>query len=251
MGQPNPPGDNVPLYEGLGADWNDIVGAFPEEKRAELAPLLKERISGYQSQLEAYKPWDDFQKSGITPEHVNTALQIQSVIENNPQQVYEAIGNSLGISAKQAEKVVDKLENTNPTQDNPELATLRQQVETMAQLMIAQRDGSVRENAVAQEEAALEAAFQGLKKKYGDVDEVAEEQILMRMNQKDMSIEEAYNDYSNFVSSIRKTRPAPMVMGSGGSIPSRAIDPTKLDSKGTKSLVAQMLDHANATRTGP
>jgi hypothetical protein len=247
MGQPNPPGD-LPLVEGLGPEWNDIVGAFPEEVRGELAPKLKERVSQYQSQLEAYKPWDDFQKSGITPDHVNTALQIQSVIENNPQQVYEAIGKSLGITPAQAEKVVDKLERTPPSQDNPELATLRQQVETMSQIMIAQRNGSVKEQEAAAMDAQLEADMNGLKKKYGDIDDIAEQQILMRMMQNGNSPEEAYQEHSNFVSSIRKTRPAPMIMGASGSIPSRAVDPTKLDNKGTKNLVAQMLDHANQQR---
>lgn len=242
MGQPNPPGDNVPLYEGLDPSWNDIVGAFPEDKRAELAPLLKERISGYETQLDSYKPWADLQKSGITPDFAGTAVQLFTTIENNPREVYETIGKHLGITTAEVKEVAESLEEEGQS-DDPRLATLQQQVETMTQIMLAQRHQNTKEQLVAEQESALEKSITDLKQKYGN--DINEEQILMRMMHKDMSAEDAYQEYSNMVSEIRKTRPAPMVMGTGGTVPNRAIDPAKLDGKSTRNLVAQMLDHAN------
>jgi hypothetical protein len=237
MGQPNPPGDNVPLFEGLGSEWNDIVSAFPEDRRSELAPLLKERISAY----EPLKQWEYLQKSGITPEHASTALNIYSVIENNPRDVYEAIGKSLGITTAEAKEVVEEIQDGDS--EDPRMAHLQQQVETMAQVLLAQRNQTMEEKRIAEQEMELDNELKSLSQKYGDV---PEKHILMRMQHMDMSAEEAYKDYMSDAEQIRARRPAPFVMGAGGSIPSKQIDVRKLDNKSTKSLVAQMLDHANA-----
>jgi hypothetical protein len=70
----------------------------------------------------------------------------------------------------------------------------------------------------------------------------------MRMLHKNMSAEEAYAEYSGRVSEIQKRRPAPVIMGAGGSVPNRGIDVKKLDNEGTKNLVAQMIQHANDGR---
>lgn len=242
MGQPTPPGD-MPLYEGLGPEWNDIVGAFPEAQRAELAPKLKERISSYESQLEGYKGWDDFQKSGITPDHAKTALDLFSTIENNPQQVYDTIGKYLNISPAQAQEVVEEIEENG---SDAEIKALKQQIDTLSQIQLAQHQMTQQEQLAAEQDAQLDAEISGIKKKYGD--DIPEDEILMRMMHKNMTAEQAYQEYSQRVDDIRSRRPAPMLLGNGGSVPSRAIDPRKLDSKGTKDLVTQMLDHANAER---
>lgn len=242
MGQPNPPGD-LPLIEGLDSSWNDFVSAIPEDKRAELGPKLKERISGYESQVKSFEPWAEFQKSGVTPEHAGTALQVFSVIENNPKEVYEAIGRSLGITTAEAKEVVKEIEAGDP--EDPRIKTLQEQVDTLAQITLAQRQLSTQEQEAAEQDELLENELGDLKKKYGDF---PEDEIVMRMLHKGLTAEDAFAEYNGRVTEIQKRRPAPMIMGSGGTIPSKAIDPTKLDSKSTKQLVAQMLDHANSAR---
>jgi polyhydroxyalkanoate synthesis regulator phasin len=248
MGQSNPPGDNVPLIEGLGPEWNDIVSAIPEDKRGELGPKLKERVSAYDNQLKEYEPWAQFQKSGINPQQVGSALDLYTVIENNPREVYDTIGKHLGLTPAEAKAVVDeaqKQQQTGVASTDPQLVALQNQVETMSQIMLAQRQMSAKEQAEAQAEVALESDLSDLKKKYGDYNE---NEIIMRMLHQDMTAEEAYQDYSGFVDQIRSRRPSPMVMGSGGHVPTRTLDPTKLDSKQTKNLVAQMMEQANAER---
>lgn len=246
MGQPNPPGD-LPLIEGLGSEWNEFVSAFPEDKRAELGPRLKERITAQTSQYEPLKQWEEFQKSGITPEHASTALNLFSIIENDPKQIYDTLGNYLGLTkaeTKEAIKEIKEIQEDNP--NDPRIATMQQQIDTMTQILLSQRQMTAQEQLVAEQEATLKQEIDGIKQKYGN--DVPEEEIVMRMLHKDMSAEDAYQEYSNMVSEIRKRRPAPMIMGSGGVVPNRTIDPTKLDSKQTKDLVAQMFDHANAER---
>lgn len=240
MGQPTPPGD-MPLVEGLGPEWNDIVSAFPEDVRSEIAPKLRERVSQYESQIEQYRPWEEFNKSGITPEHAQTALGLFSTIENNPREVYETLGKHLGISPQQAKEVVEDLDEADQT--DPEIQRLKQQVDTLAQITLAQRQQETQAQIQQEQDEKLESELAEIKKKYGN--DVPEDEIVMRMLYKDMTAEQAYQEYSSYADEIRRRRPAPMVLGSGGAVASRAIDPRKLDSPGTKSLVAQMLDHAN------
>lgn len=241
MGQPIPPGDNVPLYEGLDASWNDIVGALPEDKRAELAPALKSRIDDYEQKL---APWQEFTKSGIEPGHLNTALSVYSAIETNPRAAYEAIGKHLGITPQQAQQAVQEVQETidEGDEDDPRIMTLQNQVNTLTQIALAKRQEEENARIQQEQDSALERELSALRKKYDDVDE---QQVLMYMQHNDLSAEDAYKAYTARDAQLRQRRPAPMVMNSGGgTIPKPGIDPTKLDSAGTKSLVIQMLQQA-------
>lgn len=236
MGQPIPPGENTPLYEGLDASWNDVVSALPEDRRSELAPRIKERIDAYKP-LEA---WKDLQTSGITPEFASTAVSLYSVIENNPRQVYDTLATHLGITPAQAKEAVETMQEVTD-EDDPRIATLQQQVDTLAQIALAQRQQTAAEQMAAEQEAALSKELEDLTKKYGEIDE---DEILMRMLHKNVTAEQAYQEYANKVSELRKRTPAPRLIGQGGVVPRNAIDPTKLDSAGTKDLVAQMMQRA-------
>lgn len=245
MTNPTPPGD-FPLYQDLGAEWNDIVSAFPEDRRSELAPLLKSRID---AQIEPLKPWSEFSSQGVTPDHAKTALELQRVIEENPREVYEKIGQYLGITPQQAQQVVKESEAQAEDDDDPRIKTMQQQLDTLAQIALAQRQQESQAQMLAQQEAELEKQLSGLAKKYGDFDE---EEVVMRMLHRDMTPEQAYLDYVNKVQEIRRRPIAPMVMGgSGGSIPRPSIDVKGLDNAKTKDLVVQMLQQAQAERNRP
>ena len=242
MGQPTPPGD-MPLIEGLGSEWNEFVSAIPEDQRAALAPKLKERVTDYETRIESYKPWEELQKSGITPEHANTAVGLFATIENNPREVYETLGKHLGISTEQAQQVVEELDEADGT--DPEIQRLKQQVDTLSQITLASKQQERQAQLAAENDAKLDAEIAGVKKKYGE--HVPEDELLMRMLHKGMTAEQAYQEYSSRVNDIRSTRPSPMLLGGGsGAIPQKTIDPTKLNNKDTKSIVAQMLDHSNS-----
>jgi hypothetical protein len=242
MGQPNPPGD-IPLVEGLDASWNDFVSAFPEEQRAELGSKFKERVS----EFDKYKQWDDLTKSGITSDQASYALNLASAIESDPKAVYETLGAHLGITPQEAKQAIKEIKQEQPAadsgNDDTELAKLRHTVETLSQIQLAQRQQTVQEQLAEQQDAQIQSDLEGLAKKYGDVNE---KQILMRMLHLDMSPEEAYQDFMSDANEIRKTRPAPYIMGAnGGTIPARQIDPTKLGNKDVKDVVAQMLEQGN------
>lgn len=236
MGQPNPPGD-IPLYDGLGTEWNDIVGAFPEDRRNELAPILKSRLDSY----EPLKQWEDFHKSGITPDQASAALNVFKILEDNPRQVYDVIGQHLGLTKQEVKEVVENVNDGVTAEEDPRIAAMQNQINVLSQIALSQRDQEIAAKTNAEQDAALEREMTALKKKYSDVNE---REILMRMAYGDMTAEQAYQDYANLVSEARTRRPAPMVMGSGGAIPRNAIDVKKLDPLGVRNLTAQMMQHA-------
>lgn len=245
MGQPNPPGD-LPLIEGLDTSWNEIVNYIPEDKRTEFGPKLKERVTSLTSDYEPLKQWEDLQKSGITPEDAGNALSILTTIENNPQQVYETLGKYLesqGLTPKQAKEAVEGMQE-GETSEDPRIAYLQQQIETMAQILLAQRDQTSQARLAQEADAEIDKQLKGLEKKYGK-GSFDENEILMRMAYNDMDAEQAYQDYTGFVTKVRTSRPAPMLLGSGGHIPTNtAPDVRKMDSKQTKDFVAQIMQNA-------
>lgn len=246
MGQPNmptPQDSNVPLIEGLGPEWNDIVGAIPEEQRAVIAPKLKERITSYES----LKPWEDFAKQGVTPELARTSIDLYKVIENNPREVYETIGKHLNITPAQAQQAVEEMQEEidEGDDDDPRIKKLQQQVDTLAQIALTKNQQEIQAKAQADADAKLEQEIVAVKKKYGD--DIPEKHIIMRMLHLDMTAEQAAQDYIKEVEDIRSRRPAPWVLGgSGNAVPNKQIDPTKLSGQETRNVVAQMFQHAAA-----
>lgn len=230
-----PPG-NAPLFEGLGTEWNDIVGAFPEDKRAELAPKLKERIDSFTP----LKQYEDFHKSGVTAEQIQNALNLSSVVENHPRQVYDKIAEYLGITSQQAEEVVEEVEQAAEDGD-PRFEAMKKQLDILSQIVLQEKQSQTQKQLQSQADAEIDKELNAVKKKYGEIDE---QQILMRMAHLGMTAEQAYQDYTKRDSEIRKRRPAPILLGNGQAVPNQPVDYTKLSSEDTKKWVAQMLEHS-------
>jgi hypothetical protein len=240
-GAPTPQDSNVPLIEGLGPEWNDIVGAIPEDQRATLAPKLKERISSYES----LKPWQEIAQQGVDPVFARTALDVYRAIEHNPRDVYETIGQHLGITPAQAQQGVEQMQQeiNDGDPEDPRIQELQAKVDTLSNIMLAQHQQETQAAAAAEADKKIAAEISAVQKKYGDI---PEEQLLMRMMHMDMTAEQAAQDYVKFVESIQKRRPAPFVLGGAGTIPNRQIDPTKMTGPETRNVVAQMMAQAAA-----
>lgn len=249
MVQPTPPGD-IPLFDGLGSEWNDVVGALPEDRRSELAGSIKSRMDSYAP----LKQWEELQKSGVDPQFVGTAIDLYRTIENNPRATYDAIGKYLGISPQEAQQVVQQIQEDDGEDEDPRDARmnrLQQQYDTMAQLMVAQRQQETQQKMVASEEAKLERELKALEAKHG-AENVNQREIIMRMLQFDMTAEQAFEDFESLASGIRQRRPSPMVMSgsNGSSVPRQTIDPKTLSRADTKSLVVQMLQNGSNAANG-
>jgi hypothetical protein len=248
---PTPNDSAIPLVEGLDASWNPVLSSIPEDKRAEAASVIKERNSQYTQLEKDFEPWSDFNKSGITPDTAQFALDLYYAMEHQPEQVYAALGKHLGVSAREVKTAME--ESTESTEQpagsagdvdftqHPTFQQMKQQMDAMAQILIANRDAETQTQQQREQDAALEKEMSALKSKVGEFDE---REILMRMAQLDMNAEEAYEDYSSFVNKVRGKQPAPFVIGGGGAAPRPALDVKKMNDKQTKDLVTQMIEHS-------
>lgn len=250
--KPGDPSSGIPLIEGGNPAWNDLVQYIPQEKRTEAANVLKEWDSSYNKLQEEHAPWRDFAKSGISPEYADTAFKFMSVAERDPQMVYQRLGEFLGISTEEVKEMAEESKpsddgTTTPSLDietHPAYQKLQQTVDTLSKIVVAQHQSELTSAEEKKQEAALEKELSMLKDKHGDF---PEREIVMRMLHAGMTPDEAMADYNKLVSEIRGRSAAPMLLGSGGPIPKPGVDPQKLDSKGTKDLIVQML---NASERG-
>jgi hypothetical protein len=254
-GAPTPDNANIPLLQGIDADWNDVIKYIPEDKRAEAGQHLATRVAKYKETEAAYEPWKEFSGSGVDPQYAQQALLVLDALENRPQEVYELLQKHLGLTPQQAAQVVNQQQQTQQTTEepefdfsaHPEFQAMKRQLDAASQILLARRNEEQQMVERAQADQALEDDINALKSKVGN--NIPEREILMRMayggsDGNTLSAEEAYADYMESVKNIQKYRPSPLVMGGGGPIPTSPIDVKKLDSAGTKSLVVQMLENA-------
>lgn len=246
MGGPDdddtPTPNSMPLVEGGNPAWNDVLQYVPEDKRTEVVPKLQEWDNNYKQVQESLTPWKQFVDSGVDPETAQIALNVLQTIETNPEAVYEAIGKSLGISKQEAEELVEEVTEEGQANGSgitqEQFEALAKQSNAMAQILLAKRE----EETLAQQEAELNKELATLKEKYGDF---PENEIVYRMLHSDMSAEDALKDYAKFEENLFRSRPvAPRVLSGGGMIPQPKVDPVKLDDRGTRDHVAEMLKAA-------
>lgn len=117
---------------------------------------------------------------------------------------------------------------------NPEFQQMKETQDQMAQIMVQQNQ----QNEENEADAELEREFEDLHEKHGDFDEGYVLSQMMSGAEPEEAVE-AYNEFVNRIRSEEK-RP-PTVMGEGGSVTSSNVDPSKLDSKGRKAMIQDML----------
>lgn len=232
--------------------WSTYLDDLPESVRPLVAPKFEEWDKNVQqlvgkvhSQYEGYKDWEPI-ASEYDPEIALQALQLMEALNEDPRRVYDALAENFGYNTPppnsgqgQGNDNADFLDlEGNPVVD-PRLQTVEEMTNAMAEILLEQQ----RIQQDAQEDARLDSYLQELADKHGEYDE---EYVLAQMH---MGIdgEQAVQKYQQLVAQARQSQsPAPTVLGSGGGLPSQAIDVNSLDSKATKSLVAQFLAQAHS-----
>lgn len=237
--------------------WKDVLEIVPEAFHSQVTPHLQKWDKNYQeginkvhSQYEPYKPYID---GGVTPEQLNYALQVAEAIEQRPQEVIEALQeyyNTVNPQAntQQAQGGANTGEQGQVDQEipeflqHPEIQKLQKTVETMANIMVQQNHMTQEQ----QEDQALSQELDRLHTEKGDFDE---EWVLTRAaNNPNIPIEKHVDAYNEFVTGLiaqQRRPPGPKVMGAGGNAPDNQVDVKKLDDKGRREMVANLLRDAN------
>lgn len=242
---------------GMNPAWNDLLGIVPSQLHSQVTPHLQKWDQNYQQGIQKvhsqYEPWKPFIDNGVDPEQVEFSLGLMNAISTNPQEVMTALqewidseGGQDGQNGQQGQfdQTQQRSDQYDPNDitSHPKFREMEEALQTMAQLMLNQRETEQAE----QEDKQLDAEITRLQndEQLGGFDE--KWVLSLVANNEGMSLEDGVKEFhslrENLVTNSR--RPGPPVLGSGGAFPNSTPDPRKLDSKDTRNLVASMLQQA-------
>lgn len=246
-------GDNVTGQQGttgstggINPSWNEYLEGVPQEFHDKITPAFEKWDKGVQERFnkvhQTYEPWKPFLDAGVDAETATFAIKLLNQINENPQMVYEALGNYYNLSGTpsgQGQKEPEEKIEEDPYAQK--FADLERQNQIMAATLVQNREREM----AAQAEAQLDQELAAARKKYGEYDE----RFVLSYMSSGMSADEAAKAYIEFRDAERaKFGAKPLIMGSGGGIPQLNTDVRKLSDAGARDLAMQMLAHAKAER---
>lgn len=215
----------VPLVEPIFKKWDSDTGKKFQEVHSQYEPL---------------KPWQDFAQNGVSPEDALRGLVLLQKLQENPQEVYNQLGQAFGFGVEQGQQQELDDEFQGPSlESDPKFQQMEHMTRTMAEYLVQQEQ---QQRAFAADQA-VDQELSALKQKHGDFDEGF---VVTQMLQGKTG-EQAVQMFNQVVENAMKQRQrpvAPTVMNSGGGVPSSPVDIGKASSKEVKNLVQQYLAQA-------
>jgi hypothetical protein len=257
--QPQLPGTEQTQQEKMNPAWESMLSKLPQGLHGLVTPDLKQWDQNYQqgiqqvhSQYEGYKP---FLEQGVNPEALNNALLVQQALEANPEQFIRTVAEYYNLQLGEQGQTDQQEELTGDeeglpfdiTQD-PRFQQYQQMTELMAQQMLTQNQQQ--QDAVMDQQ--VESEFAAAREKLGDFNENL---VIQQMLITGQSVEEAAQTVNEMIQGeVAKHRNpganAPIIMGSGGGLPSQQTPVSDLSPQDRRSLVAQRLAAAQQATGG-
>jgi hypothetical protein len=254
-GDPGSGGNNNQPDTGGHPAWDEVLSLIPEEQRPAATEKLRawdtgvnERFTKLHSEYEPYKPFI----GEYSPEDLQTAVQIANALQSDPAAFHKQLAAAYGLDSGQGPGNQQQQQTGNSPEelfaDNPELkqffddkvGKLEQAIGALAQNMLDSQQMTQQQ----QEDQMLEQALAQLHKDHGEFDE---DYVLAKIAN-GVDPEEAIKQFKTLSGQTERQEAnnnLPTFLSGGGGLPTNQIDPTKLDSKGTKDLVAGLLEAAN------
>jgi hypothetical protein len=235
---------------GLNPAWSEALSAIPEQFHGVLTPHFQQwdqsaqsKIEQANSQLRSFEAYKEFVDNDIKAEDLAQGYQLLYQLTQDPQAVYNALGEAYGFGAAVPNPEGEETEETDETESqnflDPRVDQLQSNLDLVAQTLIQQEEAKI----AAAADEKLDAEINALKEKYPNFDE----RYVLSLVANGATMEEAAQSYETLTQQILQQNPrpfAPQVMGTSGGgtgLPSQAIDPTKLGDKDRRALVAQMV----------
>lgn len=235
---------------GINPAWSPLLEALPESLHHLVQPHLQQWDKGVQDRFAEinakYDPWKEFMDSGTDPETAAQALSILQQINEDPQAIYNSLGEYFGYGTAQAATpgANQELDGESDTGDyvDPKMAELEQGFQALANIILEQQQTTQ----AAQEDQALEQELSSMHAKHGDFDET----FVLTQMLNGASADEAISAWEGVVNKIQSGSvkpPAPVVMGNGGGVPVSQKDVTGMSGQQTRGMVAEILRQASST----
>lgn len=227
------------------APWADYVKDLPASVVPLVEPIFKkwdgdvtQRFQTVHSDYEPLKPFRQIVDNGWDFNDVQQALVLAQQLNENPQAVYNALQEAYGYGAEQGQSDDENVGFSDPEYVDPNLQRYMEMTETMAQLLTQQQQSEQQ----AREDAELDQTLTALAEKHGQFDP----EYVMTKVYAGNTWEQAIEAYQGLINNVAANRPAapPVIMGSGGGLPSQVVNPASMSDKDRKALITQMLAQA-------
>lgn len=238
--------------------WSSLLEKLPSSLVPLVTPELKSWDEKFQQQLQQvhsqYDPYKPFIEQQVDPEALQQAYDVYRLMNENPQFLYEQMGQYYGFSGQGQQEAGNNPQGENPEEStfdwndpevditqHPKFQELFENQQVLAQFLVQQQE----QEKLAQAEQQVEEELATVKEKYPQLDELL---IFQTATGGRMSLTQAAellnHQYESMLAQSRQ--PAPRVFSANGGLPAQQVpDPAKLDSKATKSLVADILARAH------
>ena len=228
------------------APWSNYLTDLPDSVKPLVEPIFRQwdsdttkRFQDVHSQYESLKPYQEIVTAGWDYSDVQQAIQLAATLNDNPQAIYDALVENYGYGQEQGQEAQQD-DGFDEEQVDPRFAQLEQMTNQMAEIMVAQQN----EQTAKREDAELDNLLTSLKTEHGDYDEKF---VLARMFAGD-SPQEAVAAFQQAIGTYAANRPTPpVIMGSGGGLPSQTVNPASMSDRDRKALITQMLAQAAQT----
>lgn len=227
--------------------WNDVLGVIPEQYHSQVTPYFQQwdqsaqqRVEQANAQVKQFEPYKEFADHGIDPSELQQGLRLMYEINQNPRSVYDALAQAYNLGGVGNGEVEDDDDDDRSQQQfqDPRFDQLQEGIELVSRIVLEDQNSKLAQQA----EQELDNELNELRKKHGDFNE----QFVLAMMDVDMSGDEAVAAYKEFVNNLLQNNPRPFApnilgnSGGGSGLPSQAIDPTKMQPKDVRNLVAEM-----------
>lgn len=243
--------------------YAEILSELPQEYQQTLQSKLDNYTQNIKGQYSNLEPYKEFVDNEVRPDDIRQSLGVVNAISENPQMVFQALAQELGVDLNKLDGQTEGNKNEGDEGEEPEydLSNLPPEfVEQFEQLkngyeLLAQNEiNRNQQTQEAQEDEELDQLYKQMAQEnelFRELNkEGAAEPYISSLLMADYEPDEALKEFERFAESIAAyyNRPKPpTILGGGGAINmDTKVDPAKLDSKNTKNLVADMLRAAHA-----
>lgn len=232
------------------APYAEYLEKFPETVRGMAEPIFKEwdanvtqKFQQLHSQYGWAQPWQEIAQN-YDPEVTAQALQLLDAMNADPQKFYEAVGNAYGFNAQpNAQQGQPGQQNGQQTGEennegffDPRVDQLMQTVDTLAQILTQSHQQTQEEK----EEQEFFQYLDGLKTQHGEFDMNYVLAQIAAGTDPEQAVQDGVRIHQA-LSGQTANNSAPVVMGSGGGVPSTSVSPNQFDRKQTQEFVASVL----------
>lgn len=252
--------EGTPSYDGgeqqgtgINPNWNEYLKDVPQELHEKVIPAFQQWDKGFQAQVQKvhsqYEPWKDVINTGGDPQYVSQAVNILRQMESNPEFVYKQMKEYFGFDKEADSSKPDGQGQQEPVDTvDPVIANLQQQVNLMTEYL----QGSRQQQLEAEQEALLDKDMAAAKSKYQVSDPFFDEFVMTKLYANpQMTVDDAAQQFMSWAEKAASVhRPRPLIMGGGGGVPGQNVDVRKMNDKGTKNLIVQMLEANNRQQLG-